>query len=329
MGDMWTAYPPIDYFLKGGKNMIPVEIIKKLMIESGMKYQIQTHPDLSKFGRIHHVIVARTNDNKDAMTIDEFVGRCIDEYNEYIGEIKSAVTAAVRSGNWVSNQIILFSDSALLLLRELSGLAKTLNDDYFIISFAEQTSETTGLKQFVQPVISVIDVSEQEPINLIALDNLHLVFKHVGYNCYYSAYDITDMMSIGNQVSLTKKVDYASLSEIRHACLTGIYEYQCLEYMSPISIDPKISSHDIEQLLLEANEKLSEQEIFTCKSCGKHYTISEDERKWYNDKGFKLPKRCSSCRYDERQKRQHDERAEHMKAIYRELGFGVSDCLND
>ena len=189
MGDMWTAYPPIDYFLKGGKNMIPVEIIKKLMIESGMKYQIQTHPDLSKFGRIHHVIVARTNDNKDAMTIDEFVGRCIDEYNEYIGEIKSAVTAAVRSGNWVSNQIILFSDSALLLLRELSGLAKTLNDDYFIISFAEQTSATTGLIQFVFPVISVIDISEEVPVNVIQYEDNHFVLKHVCYDIFYSAYD--------------------------------------------------------------------------------------------------------------------------------------------
>ena len=308
--------------------MIPVEIIKKLMIESGMKYQIQTHPDLSKFGRIHHVIVARTNDNKDAMTIDEFVGRCVDEYNEYIGEIKSAVTAAVRSGNWVSNQIILFSDSALLLLRELSGLAKTLNDDYFIISFAEQTSETTGLKQFVQPVISVIDVSEQEPINLIALDNLHLVVKHVGYNCYYSAYDILDMLSIGNQVTLSKESNYFSLSDIKRECMSGIYEYQCLEFWSNIRIDPKLDMHDIDQILIEANQKLAKQEIFTCKSCGRHYTISEDERKWYADKKFKLPKKCASCRHDERRQRREAERAEEMKAIYRELGFGVHDSLD-
>lgn len=305
-------------------NMIALELIKKLMTESDIKYQIQSHHELSKFGRIHHVIVTN-NPNADAMKIDDFVERAFDEYHEYITDVKASVTAAVRSGGWVSNQIILFSDTALLQLRELSGLAKTLDDDYFIISFAEQTSETTGLRQFVQPVISVIDVSEEVPINLIALENLRFVFKNVGYNCYYSAYDILDMLSIGKQVTLIKEVDYASLSEIRHACLTGIYDCQCLEYMSPISIDPKISSHDIEQLLLEANQKLAEQEIFTCKICGKHYIISDDERKWYADKGFKLPKKCASCRYEERRKRQRDERAEEMKEWYKELGFGVLD----
>lgn len=305
--------------------MIDLEIIKKLMVESGIKYQIQSHHELSKFGRIHHVIVTNKPD-ADAMKLDDFVERSVDEYNEYISDVKAAVTAAVRSGGWVSNQIILFSDSALLLLRELAGLAKTLDDDYFIISFAEQTSEATGLRQFVQPVISVIDISEEEPINVITLENLKFVFKNVGYNCYYSAYDITDMMSIGNQVSLlTEKVQYDSLSEIRQECLDRIYDYQCFEFFGHIQVDPKISSNDIEQLLIEANQKLAEQEIFTCKICGKHYTISEDEKKWYADKGFKLPKKCASCRYEERKKRQHDERAEHMKEMYRELGFGVLD----
>lgn len=304
--------------------MIDLEIIKKLMTESGIKYQIQSHHELSKFGRIHHVIVTNKPD-ADAMKLDDFVERSVDEYNEYISDVKAAVTAAVRSGGWVSNQIILFSDSALLLLRELAGLAKTLDDDYFIISFAEQTSEATGLRQFVQPVISVIDVSEEEPINLITLENLQFVVKNVGYNCYYSAYDILDMMSIGNQVSLVKEVPYESLSEIRRACLNGIYEYQCLEFFTPIQIDPKLDMHDIEQLILEANQKLAKQEIFTCKSCGKHYTISEDERNWYSDRKFNLPKRCSSCRYDERKRRRDAERAEEMKAYYKELGFGVLD----
>lgn len=308
--------------------MIPLEIIKKLMTQSGIKYQIQTHHDLSKFRQIHHVIVSRKPD-EGVMTIDDFVNRCVDEHTEYIGEIKSAVTAAVRSGNWVSNQVILFSDTALLQLRELAGLAKTLDDDYFVISFAEQTSETTGLKQFVCPVISVIDISEEEPINLIAFENLNFVFKNVGYNCYYSAYDILDMLSIGNQVTLTKEEsNYFTLSDIRQECMSRIYEYQCLEFWSNIRIDPKLDAHDIEQLLIEANQKLAKQEIFTCKSCGRHYTISEDERKWYADKKFKLPKKCASCRHDERRQRREAERAEEMRRYYHDLGFGVllDDC---
>jgi len=304
--------------------MIALELIKKLMTESGIKYQIQSHHELSKFGRIHHVIVTN-NPDADAMKLDDFVERSVDEYHEYIADVKAAVTAAVRSGGWVSNQIILFSDTALLQLRELSGLAKTLDDDYFIISFAEQTSETTGLRQFVQPVISVIDISEEEPINLIAFENLKFIVKNVGYNCYYSAYDILDMMSIGNQVTLTKESNYYSLSDIKQECMSSIYEYQCLEFWSNIRIDPKLDMHDIDQILIEANQKLSEQEIFTCKSCGKHYTISEDERKWYADRKFNLPKKCSSCRYDERRKRRDAERAAEMKEMYQELGFGVLD----
>lgn len=304
--------------------MIPLEIIKKLMTESNIKRQIQSHPDLSKFGQIRHVIVT-TKPDADAMKLDDFVERCVDEHNEYISDVKASVTAAVRSGGWVSNQIILFSDTALLQLRELASLAKTLNDEYFIISFGEQVSETTGLRQFVQPVISVIDVSEEEPINLIAFENLKFVVKNVGYNCYYSAYDILDMLSIGNQVTLSKEPNYFTLSEIRRECMSGIYEYQCLEFWSSIRIDPKLNIEDVNSIVLEANQKLSEQEIFTCKSCGRHYTISEDERKWYADRKFNLPKKCASCRYDERRKRRDAERAEEMKERYRELGFGVLD----
>ncbi len=308
--------------------MIELGTIKRLMTESDIKYQIQTHHELSKFGRIHHVIVTN-NPDTDAMKLDDFVERCVDEYNEYIGDVKASVTAAVRSGGWVSNQVILnnFSDTALLQLRELAELAKTLNDEYFVISYAEQMSETTGLIQFVSPVISVIDISEEVPVNVIQYEYNHFILKHVGDDLFYSAYDIIDMLSIGNQVSLNKTIEtkYAPLAELRRVFLESIYDYQCIEYAPRYRVDPKIDAHDIEQLLLEANEKLSQQEVFTCKSCGRHYTISEDERKWYSDKGFKLPKKCSSCRYDERRKRQRDERAEEMKAYYRELGFGILD----
>lgn len=299
-----------------------IETLKKLMTESGMKYQIEKHHAFEKFYKIHHIIVAR-DDGRGAMTIDEFVDRCVDEHDEYISDIKSAVTAAVRSGNRVNNQIILFSDDALMLLKQLASLAKSLKDDYFVISFAEQWSTMTGLKQFVQPVISVIDVSEEEPIDMIMFDNLHFDVKNVGYDCYYSAYDILDMKSVGNQVSLVEPPHYFSLSEIKDACLDRIYDYQCLEYWTPIRIDPKFEVEDINNILLDANQKMSKQEIFTCKSCGKHYTISEDERKWYADREFKLPKRCSSCRYEERQKKIDEERARDREAMYREYGYAL------
>lgn len=38
-----------------------------------------------------------------------------------------------------------------------------------------------------------------------------------------------------------------------------------------------------------------EQKI-KCKDCGETFTITQEELKWYEDKGFKPPKRCKSCR---------------------------------
>lgn len=295
---------------------ISFDTIQALIEQSDMKRQIQKHHDLAKFNRIHHKIVAKSH-------IDDFVDQCVNEHNTWIGEIKSAVTAAVRSGGFVTNQFIIFSDSALLQLRELAGLAKTLNDDYFIISFAEQTSPTTGLTQFVFPVVSVIDISEEVPINVIQYEDNHFVLKHVGNDVFYSAYDIIDMLSVGNQVSIKKTIEtkYTSLAELRRAFLEAVYDYQCIEYAPRLRVDPKIDIHDIEQLLLEANDKLSQQEIFTCKICGKHYTISEEERKWYAEKNFKLPKKCSACRESARQEKRQKERAEYLRSYYRGLGF--------
>ena len=34
----------------------------------------------------------------------------------------------------------------------------------------------------------------------------------------------------------------------------------------------------------------------TCKDCGKEFTVSEQEQKWYKDRDFDLPKRCPECR---------------------------------
>lgn len=33
-----------------------------------------------------------------------------------------------------------------------------------------------------------------------------------------------------------------------------------------------------------------------CMRCGARFTISADERKWYEERGMVLPKRCKMCR---------------------------------
>lgn len=36
--------------------------------------------------------------------------------------------------------------------------------------------------------------------------------------------------------------------------------------------------------------------IVKCKECDVNFEIAEEEQKWYKDKGYKIPKRCKSCR---------------------------------
>lgn len=33
-----------------------------------------------------------------------------------------------------------------------------------------------------------------------------------------------------------------------------------------------------------------------CKDCGVTFDVSAEEQKWYEQKGFELPKRCHRCR---------------------------------
>ena len=39
-----------------------------------------------------------------------------------------------------------------------------------------------------------------------------------------------------------------------------------------------------------------------CKECGEDFVLTVDEQKWYEEKGFKEPKRCKSCRHLRREK---------------------------
>lgn len=33
-----------------------------------------------------------------------------------------------------------------------------------------------------------------------------------------------------------------------------------------------------------------------CKDCGTKFVITEENKKWYEEKGFQLPERCPECR---------------------------------
>jgi hypothetical protein len=40
---------------------------------------------------------------------------------------------------------------------------------------------------------------------------------------------------------------------------------------------------------------------YTCKDCGKPFTLEEGEIKWYEAKDWPLPKRCKECRKKRRE----------------------------
>ena len=37
-----------------------------------------------------------------------------------------------------------------------------------------------------------------------------------------------------------------------------------------------------------------------CVDCGKTFEVSADEQRWYEEKGFQMPKRCPRCRKNKR-----------------------------
>ena len=45
--------------------------------------------------------------------------------------------------------------------------------------------------------------------------------------------------------------------------------------------------------------------VKTCKDCGTEFIITADNKKWYEEKGFKLPERCEDCRKKRKAARQH------------------------
>ena len=50
-------------------------------------------------------------------------------------------------------------------------------------------------------------------------------------------------------------------------------------------------------------EELNDQ-IIKCFNCGAGFILSTEERAWYQEKSYHLPKRCPECRKKRRQERE-------------------------
>ena len=50
--------------------------------------------------------------------------------------------------------------------------------------------------------------------------------------------------------------------------------------------------------------EIIEERIIKCSECGKEFTMSPAEQKFYQKKGYTLPKRCYDCRMKEKEVKQ-------------------------
>lgn len=46
----------------------------------------------------------------------------------------------------------------------------------------------------------------------------------------------------------------------------------------------------------------TKDKYITCIDCGCTFSMTEEEQKWYEERGFELPKRCPECRKAKRNK---------------------------
>jgi hypothetical protein len=50
------------------------------------------------------------------------------------------------------------------------------------------------------------------------------------------------------------------------------------------------------------------EEKIICSDCGKEFVLTAGERKWYEDKGFSIPKRCPDCRKQRKSDRKRNKK---------------------
>lgn len=63
-----------------------------------------------------------------------------------------------------------------------------------------------------------------------------------------------------------------------------------------------LTSCNTKYIIVKENFKMADV-VIECKDCGKKFTVSEQEQKWYEDRKFDLPKRCPDCRKAKRSNR--------------------------
>ena len=64
-----------------------------------------------------------------------------------------------------------------------------------------------------------------------------------------------------------------------------------------------------------------------CKDCGKSFSISLDEEKFYTSKGLQIPKRCKECRKNRKEEKKQEESRIKAEQDEKELLSSISHTL--
>lgn len=146
---------------------------------------------------------------------------------------------------------------------------------------------------------NIVNKAENCLNNIVKLNNVdNIEQKIIKIINEYSDYNIS---------ATTKLVLYELNEELQILIVTEETNY--IFYLNNSFVfdedGTEIKYHSLEDLISFTYNKINSiiDELYTkrCIECGKHFKISKGEVKFFNEKGFSLPKRCKSCR-DKRNK---------------------------
>jgi len=303
--------------------MTTYETFQDTCEKSGVLKEIREHPLYvdAPSSSIKHIFLDR-NDYVDK------IDRIIDEHNEYLPDIKANILAAVRSNSYIRSHIKIFDEESINELQRIKHAITDGTDENFVLCFTSRT-DSVGLEWFCKPGCFVVDVYETIQSKQIKLEGLKLKTVYNFEIPLFMAYDIIDGLSVGNAVNEEHmtKARFSSAGEIL-SYYKGWKNYDTLEGCCDVIIrfnPSKTSEKYIQEKLDEINDdimkELKDKNLIKCKVCERHFYLSADEKKWYDDKGFKYPHRCSSCRRSSRMKAR-DEQNLSYDDYYRFFGLG-------
>lgn len=224
----------------------------------------------------------------------------ISNYLEYSTIVQSQVLDRIRngSGGRQALQHTLFDQEGYEILKEYVSIIESSDDKDFIFTYRRNIL-TCGIIQYRDPVLFVMDVDHEDiPKSVRYVDGeFKLVDDEDSTITYYQLYDVYDGLSVGDPFC---DIETDIMTPMSPDELTKEFKYwlSSSEYVDTICI--KNVDPECESVMENLNGILKKCDVRQCRTCDHLFIMTGEEKKWYADKGYRLPKSCHSCRYDKR-----------------------------